>query len=128
MISNYLFAKQVYYVYTYFELLLAYPTIFAASVIFSFSDHREDTFHEVAIAQLDCKEKKLAQSNHLSVDNHSDFSVHKRAVENFTQNCPGTKLHKLVYAPLDTNIYLLLIGVIIYGYILLRDEKRIKFK
>jgi hypothetical protein len=73
-------------------------------------------------------EEKRAQSSRFTIDKSSAFNVHNKTEKNLTLNRTGAKLQNLVYAPIDTNIYLLLIGVIIYGYVLLRDEKRIKFK
>jgi hypothetical protein len=128
MISNYLFAKQVYYVCTICVLLLAHPTIYAATATLKFSNDRDGDFHEVAIPERCYVKKERTQSDHLAIDNRSSFSVQNKTVKNLTLNRTGAKLQNLVYAPIDTNIYLLLIGVIIYGYVLLRNEKRIKFK
>jgi len=128
MISNYLFVKQVYYVYAFCILLLAHPTIYAATATLKFSNDREDVFHEAALTQRYYMEEKRAQSSRFTIDKSSAFNVHNKTEKNLTLNRTGAKLQNLVYAPIDTNIYLLLIGVIIYGYVLLRDEKRIKFK
>jgi len=128
MISNYLFAKQVYYVCTICVLLLAHPTIYAASATLKFSNEREGDFHEVTIPERSYVKKERTQSNHLAIDNRNSFSVQNKAVKNFTQNQPSVTLQKFYLVPIDANIYLLLIGVVIYGYVLFKDEKRIKFK
>ena len=128
MISNYLFAKQVYYVCTICVLLFAHPTIFAASATLKFSNEREGALNEVAISERCYVKKERTQSDHLAIDNRSSFSVHNKTVKNLARNQPSVTLQKLYFVPIDTNIYLLLIGVIIYGYVLFKDEKRIKFK
>jgi hypothetical protein len=57
MISNYLFAKQVYYVCTICVLLFAHPTIFAAAATLKFANEREGALNEVAISER-CYVKK----------------------------------------------------------------------
>lgn len=128
MISNYLFAKQVYYVCTICVLLLAHPTIYAATATLKFSNERDGDVHEEAIPERCYVKKERTQSDHLAIDNRSSFSVHNKTVKNLARNQPSVTLQKLYFVPIDANIYLLLIGVIIYGYVLFKDEKRIKFK
>jgi hypothetical protein len=128
MISNYFFVKQVYYVYAFCILLLAHPTIYAASATLKFSNEREGALNEVAIPERCYVEKERTQSDHLAIDNRSSLSVHNKTVKNLARNQPRVTLQKLYFVPIDANIYLLLIGVVIYGYVLFKDEKRIKFK